>query len=186
MHFCHGLADVIEIGIHAIAGTRAVVHIAVAADGRQVGGFVEILAGERIEIACRPGGDPGEAGQHLGCGCFDAIVAHHADAATAMRVLVGVAADNVVSTDTAFIDIAHEIHEVVVADITPAAGDGVVVVNGADFGEWIAEVGCIRVVDDDVLHFLIVRNPLAGAALGTAIGEVGTPFLAGDDGWPVQ
>src|SRR5215207_9764126 len=94
-----------------------------------------------IEVAPNPGCDPDDAGLHLRGRILIGKYAHGADAGGAVGVFVGMATDDVISPGTPLEDVAHEIDEIVVADVAPTTGNRVVVVDGPDGNERILEVG---------------------------------------------
>src|SRR5204863_8027355 len=97
------------------------------------------------------------------------------DADRAVVPPVGVTADDVVATGATGPDVAVLVDEVVVANVAPASGHGVEVVDRADRGRDVgAAVVTGGVVDDGLLHALVLRRPVQERL-------VGAPVRAGQD-----
>ena len=112
---------------------------------------MEIGRAERIERPSDPGGDVDDAA-FAGRGH---VLRHkgpdRANPGGAEGVLEGVAADDVGSAEAAFIDHAHLVDQIVVADVAPTAIEGVIGVNAADRVAAVGFVQGFRMVNDDVL-----------------------------------
>ena len=83
----------------------------------------------------------------------------------------------------AFVDVAGLVDQEVVANVAPALGDGVVVVDRADRrgGVWVV-VLCGGVMDDQLLNRPERRRPDLLAIRVEAQGLVGAPTRPSDDG----
>src|SRR5690606_33583272 len=101
-------------------------------------------------------------------------------AGASVGVIVGMATDDVRAADAALEDVAVDVDDVVVADITPLLGDAVIVVDRAD---GVVPVGAVvdgSMVHDRVLDLLVLERP-DHAAAGEAPALVRAPLRAGDD-----
>ncbi len=108
-------------------------------------------------------------------GRLGAVVADRGDADRAVVPPVGVASDDVVAAGSTGPDVAELVDQVVVANVAPAARDGVEVIDGADRrGDVAAAVIGDGVVDDRLLHALVLGHPLHE-------GLVGAPVLPRED-----
>src|SRR5699024_9647235 len=140
--------------------------------------LVEVLLSKGIAPAARPCADPDHRVDRLRGGGVLRGDPHRADSGAAGGVLIGAATNDVDAARATLVDVAEVIDEEVVADVAPAAADGVVVVDRAKLDEWIPEAGRVRVVDDDVLAGAILGGPAVGAGVNAAVGESSAPLIA--------
>ncbi len=202
----HLIANGRELRVEHGAGAGGIRIVAVTADivrrDARAGVRIDVRADTvRVEVVLR-----GEPGEQLDERCVRRSrrglrreCAHERDADRALVVVLGVAAGHrepirvvrarelavpEVARVAALVDPPLLVDQVVVADVRPAPGNGVVVVDRAYRGRRIGVVvAARRVVDHQLLKREVLPRPLLVSGGVKAKALVGSPLGTRDDGW---